>query len=467
MSVKVAFYACTGLAWLLLPSATVAQHAWVRVATHGANPGTGLKGEMIASSPSGTISDAVVAQDRQAPASPAIRALASALAGSGPKALDDFWGDVARNGAPLVEPHRSRDSSLVTFVYRGGPAVRSVRLSSGLNALLIERIEPDLQAIGRMQRLAGTDLWHLSLVVGRNLRVSYRFDVATSEDTSQEVLDPLNQRVYRPDREALRASLLELPGAPPQPWHERDEELGTWRQRKMVDMRGRENDVFVYLPAGFDPQRAEPYPVLVGLDSYSFGIGMPGALLMDHLIATKAIPPTVMLAANLPGGSGLDQMDVSAEYVAERLLPQLRAELNLTSDPRRVVIAGTSRRGLIATYTAFARPQAVGNVLALSGSFYWKPEGETEYEWLTHRFATEEIRPLRLFLAVGNLETVVTATNRGHYMLGTNRHLRDVLLARGYDLEYWEFAGAHSDLSWQDALARGLVALLGGDAARR
>ncbi|MDP3909407.1 MAG: alpha/beta hydrolase-fold protein [Gemmatimonadales bacterium] len=354
-------------------------------------------------------------------------------------------------------------------MYRGGPAVRSVRLSSGLSALLIEGIAPDLHAVGRMQRLTGTDVWYLSFVVGRDLRVSYRFEVVAtpSESTATDVLDPLNPRVYRPDREALRASLLELPGAPSQPWHERDEELGAWRQRKIVDMRGQENDVFVYLPAGFDPQRAEPYPVLVGLDSYSFGIGMPGALLMDHLIATKAIPPTVLLAANLPGGDGLDQMKVTAEYLADRLLPELRAELNLTADRRRVVISGTSRRGLIAMYTAFEKPGAVGNVLSLSGSFYWKPDGESEYEWLTHRFATEETRPLRLFVAAGNLETVVTSANRGHYMVATNRHLRDVLLARGYDVEYWEFAGAHSALSWQDALARGMATLLGEDAPGR
>lgn len=429
-------------------------------------PGIGI---VIAGLLSGGTARSMPAQDQQAPASPRLRALATATVAGRAEALEEFWRNVGQNGAPLVEP-TNRDSSLVTFVYRGDPGVRSVRLASGLNSLLIGGIEPDFEALGRMHRLTGTDLWYLSFVVGRDLRVSYRFEVVetTSADTSTEVLDPLNPRIYRPDRKALRASLLEMPGAPAQPWHERDGELGAWRERRVVDLQGREIDVFVYLPAGFDPERAEPYPVLVGLNSYSFGIGMPGALLMDHLIATQAIAPTVMLATNLPGGSGLDQMKGTAAYVADRLLPTLRTELNLTSDPRRVVVSGTSRRGLIATYAAFERPDAVGNVLSLSGSFYWKPDGEAEYEWLTHRFATEELRPLRLFVAAGNLETVVTSANRGHYMVATNRHLRDVLLARGYDVEYWEFAGTHSELSWQDALARGMVALLGeGTPGRR
>jgi len=410
-----------------------------------------------------------LAQDQQAPASSTLRALAAAVDARGAEALAEFWRDVERVGSPLVESTSEQDSVLLSFVYRDRPGVRSVRLSSGLNSLLIEGIEPDFRTAGGMRRLSGTDVWYLSIVVARDVRASYRFEVAdtTSDGTATEVLDPLNPRVYRPDREALRASLLEMPGAPAQPWHVRGNELGTWRQRKVVDMHGRENAVFVYLPASFDAQRTEPYPVLVGLDSYTFGVGMPGALIMDHLITTNAIAPTVMLATNLPAGSGLDQMQVTAEYVADRLLPALRTELNLTSDPRRVVISGTSLRGLIATYTAFERPEVVGNVLSLSGSFYWKPDGQSAYEWLTHRFATEGMKPVRLFVAVGTLETVVTRTNRGHYMLATNRHLRDVLLARGYQLDYWEFAGAHTDLSWQDGLARGMVSLIGDGSPRR
>lgn len=407
------------------------------------------------------ISGAATAQEQTTPTSPAMRGLAAAMIAGKPNALAGFWDDVERRGTPLIEAAAHRDSSLVTFVYRGGSAVRAVRLSSGLNSLLDDWNAAGFTSTGQMDRLVGTDVWYASVVVGRDLRVSYRFAVATSSDTAyKEVLDTLNPRVYRPDRERLRASLLELPSAPPQPWHARGKELGAWRQRKVADSLGRENDVFVYLPAGFDAQRAEPYPVLIGLDSYSFGIGMPGALIMDHLITTQAIPPTVLVSANVPRGTGLDELKTTTGYVADHLLPRLRSEFNVTSNPKRVVIAGTSRRGLIATYTAFMRPDAVANVLTLSGSFYWKPDGAMEYEWLTHRFATEDKRSLRLFVAAGNLETVVTSNNRGHYMLAANRHMRDVLQARGYEIDYWEFAGAHSDLSWQDGLARGLAELL-------
>jgi hypothetical protein len=45
--------------------------------------------------------------------------------------------------------------------------------------------------------------------------------------------------------------------------------------------------------------------------------------------------------------------------------------------------------------------------------------------------------------------------------LAANRHLRDVLQARGYDVSYQEFVGGHSHVSWRGTFADGLIALFG------
>ncbi len=67
---------------------------------------------------------------------------------------------------------------------------------------------------------------------------------------------------------------------------------------------------------------------------------------------------------------------------------------------------------------------------------------------------------IKLYLAAGLLETIVNSHNFGHYMLATNRHMRDVLTARGYAFRYREFNGVHHELNWQLELAEGLRYLL-------
>jgi uncharacterized protein (TIGR03067 family) len=42
-----------------------------------------------------------------------------------------------------------------------------------------------------------------------------------------------------------------------------------------------------------------------------------------------------------------------------------------------------------------------------------------------------------------------------------SRHLRDVLLAKDYEVHYQEFAGGHDFLNWRGSLAEGLLVLLG------
>jgi enterochelin esterase-like enzyme len=98
--------------------------------------------------------------------------------------------------------------------------------------------------------------------------------------------------------------------------------------------------------------------------------------------------------------------------------------------------------------------------LSMSGGFSFRPTPATEFEWATHQLAATERRPVRYYLTAGTLETVVSRRNYGHYLLATNRHLRDVLRAAGYDVTYREFSSVHSELNWQDHLYDGLVHLL-------
>ena len=59
------------------------------------------------------------------------------------------------------------------------------------------------------------------------------------------------------------------------------------------------------------------------------------------------------------------------------------------------------------------------------------------------------------------------ASGNGGAILEPSRHMRDVLLAKGYEVHYQQFNSGHDYLNWRGTLADGLIALVGTDSARR
>src|SRR5439155_15329635 len=102
-----------------------------------------------------------------------------------------------------------------------------------------------------------------------------------------------------------------------------------------------------------------------------------------------------------------------------------------------------------------------GNVLSQSGSFWWKPESDSEYEWLTRQLVASPRLPIRFYLEVGLLENINPAREDSPTNLVANRHLRDVLQARGYSVRFQEVSGGHDYFPWQSTFADGVLALIG------
>lgn len=402
--------------------------------------------------------------------SPALRELAAAVRAGAPDAVEAFWQRAERTGTPLLEPDPEGDPAwrLVTFLWRDD----ADEPATGVLALVHTVTDKDRHAHDLtphlMEKVPGTDVWAISHRLRADHRASYQFSVArgpreealrTDRRSWLGVLDtalpdPLAAGPVLTARDGRNpSSVMELPDAPAQQWVSRRESVprGEW-SHCVVDRRA----VGVHLPAGHTADGG-PYAVAVLLDGEMWGPVLDFGATLDNLHADGRIPPTVTLFVETMGRDRrMADLSCSEEFVdwlADVLLPWAARAYGATDDPARTVVAGQSAGGLTAAFAAFRRPERFGNALSQSGSFWW-PDG-TEFdggsEWLTRQYATCEKLPVRFHVEVGLQEWM---------LLPQNRHLRNVLEARGYDVTYREFNGGHDYACWRGGLADGLVGLL-------
>jgi enterochelin esterase family protein len=149
-------------------------------------------------------------------------------------------------------------------------------------------------------------------------------------------------------------------------------------------------------------------------------------------------------------------------FLVQELIPWARQNFNLTHDPDKTAIVGLSRGGLMAPYIALCHPEVFGNVIAQSGYFDWKPEGDIEPGWLPRQYAESPLLPLKFHLDAGFYETEVsTIEGPPTDILASTRRMRDLLQMKGYPVHYSEFSGGHGPINWPRTLADGLLALFG------
>ncbi len=333
---------------------------------------------------------------------------------------------------------------LVTFLYRGAPGTRSVTLSAQLSA---SRQEPALT------QLLTTDLWYKTYWMRSDLRLSYGFipDPAPA--------GPVGAR--RP---------LELAAAPPQPWNAARPGVPEGKVvEEQIDSQilKTQRKVWIYTPPGYDPQRAALYPVVVVFDGpvYNSPANIPGPTIVDNLIAERRVEPIILVLVGQTPQPGrnleLGNNAPFADYVATELLPHVRRKWRATSEPRQTALCGSSAGGLGSTYVAYRHPEVFGAVLSQSGAFWpGKERDDPDHEWVIRQYESSPRLPIRFVLQPGVLEIVNTPLN-GPPILNSNRRLRDVLRAKGYEVYYSETSGGHEPLNWRGGLAEGLIQLFG------
>jgi enterochelin esterase family protein len=152
-----------------------------------------------------------------------------------------------------------------------------------------------------------------------------------------------------------------------------------------------------------------------------------------------------------------------ATFVAGELIPWVRERYRIRPGPEHVIAAGSSRGGFEAAYCAFLHSDIIGNVLSQSGAFRITPGDPfpgypyaDQTGWLVEAFRRSPRLPIRFCMEIGRFDDSV-------FMVPSNRELRDVLIAKGYDVTYREFSGGHDWAWWRGSFADALLSLLGHD----
>ena len=422
-----------------------------------------------------------------------------------PDAVARFWEEARARTTPLLEPFAA-DSRyvLATFLWQSNETTKNVFVE----------LFPYVLAWPNdysMARLGETNVWYKTIKMHRQTRCVYRlvpngtyFHPGRDRDLVKQRMffasgrtDPLNSRHWLHDPENpdnadyADFSEVEMADAPPQPWTKPRAGVpaGTIETHRFkTAMLNNERDLVIYLPADYDKNAREPYSLVVFFDGYAYmpkgkeTPWIPGPATLDNLIAEKKIPPVVGLFIDNPPGLRNPELACNLKFLDSlnaEMVPWLREHYNVTKDPKNTLVGGLSFGGLSAACAALHHPETFGNVLSQSGGFSWSPpksgedilshlntyDPDDEPNWLTRQFIASPRVPICFYLTAGKDE--FDASGNGRDILTTSRHLRDVLLAKGYEVHYDEYYGGHDFLSWRGSLADGLIALLGNNQTQK
>ena len=414
--------------------------------------------------------------DKQKDISPRLALLQKELGAGNKSAVESFWQEMATQGTPLIEPAEGQAGYyLVTFLWRHTEETKNIAVFGGVAG-------PDL--LNQMTRLPDSDVWFKTYRLRGDARFTYAFSIngppipgakvdSKNDEAWEQILSALKSDPLNKSRRIIDSTpngrLVELPGAPSQHWANRqaDAPAGVveWKRIKSAILNN-ERMAAVYTPPGYRGD-ATPYGLLVVFDgiAYTATAMVPTPVILDNLIARNRIAPMIaVVLSNVTTTSRSDELPCNprfADFLASEVVPWARQNYNVTTDPSRIIVAGSSLGGLAATYAAFRHPEVFGAVLSQSGSFWWKPEGDKGGEWLTGQFKASPKLPVRFYLDVGLMEG--GGASDASDMVTVNRRMRDVLRAKGYQLFYQEFNGGHEYANWRGTFADGLLFLAGKD----
>jgi len=229
--------------------------------------------------------------------------------------------------------------------------------------------------------------------------------------------------------------------------------------------------VWVHLPAGYDPDRAAPYPLLILHDGQNLSASRPEAWggswraddAVDRLILDGRIPPIVLAGIDHAGDERLTEFDAPsrlrwrsrparryAMLVRDEIVPGLARDFRVDISRDGLGLGGSSMGALAALWMASLDPGRYGRLLVMSPSVWWRQRAV--------------LRTLRRHpLDPATRVWVHAGLHEGDAVLSDARALRDMLRGSGTrTIRYVEDeAGHHTEATWARQLPEAIEWLYG------
>jgi enterochelin esterase family protein len=341
-----------------------------------------------------------------------------------------------------------REGTTTTFLWRGDA-----------DRVLLRHWIYGLPSSHRLKRIAGTDLWWVTLEVPERSRIEYKFEVVV-DGRRRLRRDRFNPHTAR-DPFGVNSVLHGVGYQTPQ-WTRHDPRARPGTIEEMVlpsDAFGEERRVLVYLPARL--RRSRRYPLLVVHDGEDYLRYAEFGTVLDNLIDRREIAPLVAVLTHSHDRLREYAADRRhARFVAEELVPRVADLFPIEEDPAHRGIMGASFGAVAALHAAWSYPGRFGRLLLQSGSFAFSDIGRHRRSRVfdpvakfVNAFRDAPGRPAeRLYVTCGRYESLIYE----------NRSLVPLLTEAGMEVRYREARDGHNWQNWRDRLRSALSWLFPG-----
>ena len=392
-----------------------------------------------------------------------IRNLYNNLAEGNHKALDIFWDELEKIGSPLIEEIEGDNKNvMLTFIYKAKGKIKNVVIYGAFPSY---RYSENI-----MDQLLDSNLWYKTYKVRNDIKFAYNYSVNDALDDDYEkryrnfILDEFNPNtiVFPKDEEdeediEEKKSLVKLFNVEVDVWtstmdHSNKGTIDLHRFKSNILNNSRR--VWVYKPYEYEESN-EKNNLIILTDGFMHINTLNAINVLDNLMYRDLIPKSVCVFID-SNNNRVEELAFNknyGEFITNEILPWIYNNYNVTTESEKTVICGVSLGALAASYIALTFPNIFGHVLAQSGSFFW------DEEWLIDKYKYSEKMETRFYLNVGFLED--RPYNNEPIMKDYIDRMKDVLVAKGYDVFYEQFSSGHDCLSWGEKLGTGLIALIG------